>query len=240
MPTEMPSPLDFAVTRRTELHAAGYVEIRPFLAAADARRFRELVSQIYALMEQRAASSRNTGLRDAFVSWRGVWQAALPEFLEKEAGPQLAFVYGEMIDHVSSRARALLGDTWRYEPRFSFFRRQFGPVGRLPWHIDADAGNLGIDPAINVWVPFDDVGVDLPSLAVVPRSNTAMRGLPLLRPEVAARNDEFVAAIGTACVPVLRLGDAIAFDSFTLHRTQPLAISETAVRTAAEFRFVVA
>jgi ectoine hydroxylase-related dioxygenase (phytanoyl-CoA dioxygenase family) len=109
----------------------------------------------------------------------------------------------------------------------------------VPWHIDADAASIYrvAGAAINVWMPLDPVGTDLPSLDFVPRSHTVMRNVPLLAGKDKYRDDAFVGTIGAPSTPQLAVGDALIFDQFVLHRTQN-AGSADAVRTACEFRFV--
>ena len=68
-------------------------------------------------------------------------------------------------------------------------------------------------------------------------SHDKMRQLPLLTGERRYRDDAFAASAGIKIVPKLDPGDAIIFDHFTLHRTQP-QISEIFERTSCEFRFI--
>ena len=90
---------------------------------------------------------------------------------------------------------------------------------------------------INVWMPLDAVGTDLPSLEIVPRSHTAMRRVAMLTGKDRHRDEAFVRALGPTSIPQLQLGDALIFDQFTLHRTQNVG-AKGAARKACEFRFV--
>jgi ectoine hydroxylase-related dioxygenase (phytanoyl-CoA dioxygenase family) len=109
----------------------------------------------------------------------------------------------------------------------------------VAWHIDADGATIFRIAAsvINIWLPLDAVGRDLPSLEIVPRSHAAMRDIAMLAGNNRSRDDAFVGGIGDPVTPQLELGDALIFDQFVLHRTQNVG-SMDAVRTACEFRFV--
>jgi ectoine hydroxylase-related dioxygenase (phytanoyl-CoA dioxygenase family) len=109
----------------------------------------------------------------------------------------------------------------------------------VEWHADADAATIFrvAASAINVWMPLDAVGTDLPSLEIVPRSHTAMRRVAMLTGKDRHRDDAFVRTLGPSSIPQLQLGDALIFDQFTLHRTQNVGARQ-AVRKACEFRFV--
>ena len=107
----------------------------------------------------------------------------------------------------------------------------------LRWHIDADgAQTAGEAMCVNVWLPLDAVGTDLPSLDVIPGSHRKMRDLPLLTNEEYDRDDAFAAALGTAVTPRLKPGDALIFDQYTLHRSQPTTRKGFS-RTSCELRF---
>ena len=65
-----------------------------------------------------------------------------------------------------------------------------------------------------------------------------MRKLPLLSGDSPYRDDTFVASIGPATSSGLNPGDALVFDHYTLHRTQPWR-AENFSRTACELRFLL-
>ena len=173
-----------------------------------------------------------------FHLWHGVWLRPLPAFLRK-ARPDLQQRYEQSLGAVEAQVGRTFGPGWRFFPKRSYFRRHFGLVRKVPWHIDADAASIYrvAGAAINVWMPLDPVGTDLPSLDFVPRSHAVMRNMPLLAGKDKYRDDAFVGTIGAPATPQLAVGDALIFDQFVLHRTQN-AGSADAVRTACEFRFV--
>jgi hypothetical protein len=216
----------------------GATIVRGFLAADDAANMRRTVDEIYAVMD---SSERfpNRLLGVNFRVWDGVWLKALPAFL-CQVRPGLAERYEQSLRLVESQIKRVLGPEWRYFPKRSYFRRQRGMGKKVGWHADADGATIFRIAAsvINVWVPLDAVGTDLPSLEIVPRSHTALRGVAMLAGNNRSRDDAFVSALGvSSSIPQLELGDVLIFDQFLLHRTQHVG-AEDAVRTACEFRFV--
>jgi len=206
--------------------------VKPLLAPAEAAKVRSVIHRIYDLLAEREINHEH--LRDHFNRWLGVWMMPLPEFLSKN-DRDLLLEYEGVLRVVSDRVRSTLGNEWDFLPKQSFFRRHVGITKHLPWHIDADAAALGTGRAMNVWIPLDSVGTDRPSLELVSGSSVAMRKLPLIEEGERSRDDAFVRTVGPSFVPKLDLGDAVVFDSYTLHRTQQVTGEST--RTACEFRF---
>jgi hypothetical protein len=215
----------------------GATIVRGFLAPDDAANLRRTVAEIYAVMDS-SESFPSRLLGNNFRVWDGVWLKALPAFL-RLARPDLAERYERSLRLVESQVKRVLGPEWRYFPKRSYFRRQRGMGKRVGWHVDADGATIFRIAAsvINVWLPLDAVGTDLPSLEIVPRSHIVMRGVPMLTGNNRSRDDAFVGALGPSSVSQLELGDALIFDQFVLHRTQNVGAKD-ALRTACEFRFV--
>jgi hypothetical protein len=215
----------------------GATIVRGFLAPDDAANLRRTVDEIYAVMD---SSERfpNRLLGNNFRVWDGVWLKALPAFL-RQARPDLAERYEQSLHLVEMRVKRVLGPEWRYFPKRSYFRRHRGMGKRVGWHADADGATIFRIAAsvINVWVPLDAVGTDLPSLEILPGSHAVLRGVPMLTGNNRSRDDAFVSALGPSSIPQLELGDALIFDQFVLHRTQNVG-AEDALRMACEFRFV--
>ena len=136
-----------------------------------------------------------------------------------------------------SRIERMLGPKWRYFPKRSYFRRNRGSGTRVEWHADADGATIFrvAASAINVWMPLDAVGTDLPSLEIVPRSHTAMRRVAMLTGKDRHRDEAFVRALGPSSIPQLQLGDALIFDQFVLHRTQSRRREATRFEKPASF-----
>jgi hypothetical protein len=220
-----------------ELAADGTAVVRGFLAPEDAAELCRTVTDIYAFMKSCPRISHRQ-LRFHFNLWHGVWLRPLPKFLRK-ARPDLAQRYDQVLGRIAAQVQRSFGQDWRFYPKRSYFRRHIGMVRAVTWHVDADAAAIFqvAGDAINVWMPLDKVGTDLPSLEVVPHSNAMMRKVPLLAGTERYRDDAFVATVGQASAPQLDVGDALVFDQFTLHRTQNVGSKDT-VRTACEFRFV--
>jgi hypothetical protein len=220
-----------------DLAADGAAVVRGFLSPEDAANLRRTVNEIYDFLGSCEHIS-NRLLDFHFHLWHGVWLRPLPTFLRK-ARPDLQQRYEQSLRAVEAQVGRTFGLGWRFFPKRSYFRRHFGLVRKVPWHIDADAASIYrvAGSAINVWMPLDPVGTDLPSLDFVPRSHNVMRNVPLLAGKDKYRDDAFVGTIGAPSTPQLAVGDALIFDQFVLHRTQD-AGSADAVRTACEFRFV--
>jgi hypothetical protein len=220
-----------------DLAADGATIVRGFLPPEDAADLRRTVTDIYAFMASCETISHRL-LAFHFNLWHGVWLRPLPGFLRK-AQPDLAQRYEQSLGRIEARVKHLFGADWRFFPKRSYFRRHIGMVQKVPWHIDADAASIYrvAGEAINVWMPLDTVGTDLPSLDYVPHSHAVMRAVPMLAGNDKYRDDAFVSGVGAPATALLDVGDALIFDQFTLHRTQQ-AGSEKTVRTACEFRFV--
>jgi hypothetical protein len=219
---------------RVQLTTNGVAIVRGFLSGEQTTALRSVVASVYDAMASCAEFS-NPGMAENFKLWNGVWLQPLPDFLNGRA--TLSARYRASVATIARRTRMLFGGGWRYYPLRSYFRRYTGAEELVPWHIDADAARVDRPEAINVWLPLDAVGAGLPSLEMVVGSHDKMRQLPLLTGERRYRDDAFAASAGTKIVPQLDPGDAIIFDHFTLHRTQP-RIGGIFERTSCEFRFI--
>jgi hypothetical protein len=219
------------------LSTEGVTTVRELLTPGDATNLRRTVEEIYAVMD---ACERfpNRLLGNNFRVWDGVWLKALPSFL-RQARPDLAVRYEQSLRLVKSQIERVLGPEWRYFPKRSYFRRHRGMGKRVGWHVDADGATIFriAASAINVWMPLDAVGADLPSLEIVPRSHTALRRIPMLTGNNRSRDDAFISTLGPSSIPQLEVGDALIFDQFVMHRTQNVG-ADDAVRMACEFRFI--
>jgi len=220
--------------RRRQLARDGFTVAPRFLSAPAALELAAVVRAIYEMLAA-AETIEDPHLADHFRRWQGVWLKPLPQFLSG-ADPEMAARLQRAVAAVSGRARRLLGEGWYLLEQCSFFRRPSSPTTLLRWHIDADGAQIGKAESVNVWLPLDEVGVDLPSLDVIPGSHRKMRKLPLLTDEDYDRDDEFAAALGAAVTPRLQPGDALIFDQYILHRSQPTALKEFS-RTSCEMRF---
>jgi len=215
------------------LAASGVSIVRDFLDENETTELKQLVGQIYSAMDNAGdLSSIDPDFEKNFRTWRGVWLEPLPRFLPSD----LARRFEHLATRIQDCVRDLFGHEWTFYPARSYFRRHEGAARMVPWHIDADAAALAKSECINIWLPLDRVGTDLPSLDVVPHSHLAMRAVPLITDNDRWRDDAFVEKIGPFMAPVMAPGDAMAFDQYTLHRTQQVG-GTGLVRTACEFRF---
>jgi hypothetical protein len=219
---------------REALAADGVVILPQFLSEDEAAELREVVFSVYDEMSTRRPLLP-AELAQHFTSWNGVWAKGLPNFLSQH-NPALLARYRQLSSLTGERVSRIFGAAWRLYPERTYFRRHFGTTNNVPWHIDADAARTWRRHCINLWLPLDVVGYDTPSLDLIPGSHRIMRGAPLLKGEDRYRDDAFASKIGGSIVPKLVPGDAVAFDQFTLHRTQCVG-SEHTIRTSCEFRF---
>jgi len=217
-----------------QLTTDGVAVVRKFLNGDQTTALRRLVASVYDAMAACSEFS-DPDMAENFKQWNGVWLRPLPDFLNGRG--TLTAQYRASVANVARRTRMLFGGGWRYYPLRSYFRKYTGAEELVPWHIDADAARVDRPEAINVWLPLDAVGAGLPSLEMVVGSHDKMRQLPLLTGKRRYRDDDFAASAGIKIVPQLDPGDAIIFDHFTLHRTQP-KIGDIFERTSCEFRFI--
>ena len=230
----MTKPHAAADSPHVQLTTDGVAVVRGFLSGDQTTALRHVVTSVYDAMAACSEIS-NPEMAENFKRWNGVWLRPLPDFLNGHG--TLSAQYRAAVATVARRTRMLFGGDWRYYPLRSYFRKYTGAEELVPWHIDADAARVDRQEAINVWLPLDAVGAGLPSLEMVVGSHDKMRQLPLLTGERRYRDDAFAASAGTKVVPRLDPGDAIIFDHFTLHRTQP-QIGDIFERTSCEFRFI--
>ncbi len=142
--------------------------------------------------------------------------------------------YSAFLDLISERTRTLVGNAWHLCPDRSYFLRIVGKAKGAAWRADADTA-VEQQHSINIWLPLDAGGADVPSLDLVPGSHQAMRAMPRLSPDNGQR-DAFVRSIGGYFTPQLFAGDAVAIDKFTLYRTRNSS-SALDLRAACEFQF---
>lgn len=222
---------------REALIAQGAATARRLLDKSTARVLRSAVEEMFAEI---AAFGRfaDPDFGHHFRNSNNIWVAGLPAQLA--AMGKKPDRYADVFEAIYERVRGMFGAHWKEMPQSSFIRRHLGAKTHLPWHIDADAANTisqaGGGDCINVWMPLCAVGRRAPSLDIVPGSHAEMKTRPLLASAEASRDDAFVASIGKAYAPKLDLGDALACDQYTLHRTQAGDFSNV-TRTACEFRF---
>lgn len=216
---------------KRELAANGYAIVPRFFTPSQAEELRAVVLAIYELMG-RSTEFPDPETEDHFRRWMGVWALNLRSLL----GAQLLRRYDDVIAALSKRTRSLFGRQNVFYPAKTFFRRHVTASTILPWHIDADAAEISEQICFNVWLPIDAVGAELPSLEVISGSHRLTKSMPRVQSSEAYRDDQFALRMGQKVTAHLNLGDALIFDQFTLHRTQPI-MSSGRVRTSCEFRF---
>ncbi len=108
------------------------------------------------------------------------------------------------------------------------------------WHMDADGtGSVVHDPVFNCWMPLEDVGIDYPSLEIIVNSEELMRRVGPNPPghRADAWVDEMLPKKDIMC-PHMKVGDALIFSHFLLHRTQPMDVLK-GTRIGCEMRFSI-
>ena len=130
-------------------------------------------------------------------------------------------------------------------PGNSLLRRQIPAIQEpIPFHQDAYFLGLGVGTVVNFWIPLIDCGIDAPGLELVPKRLEHVFKISGPEPEenpydsVAIPEAVIQSHLGTTdtLCPVLKLGDAIAFLSTTLHRTF-VTPGMTRPRISIEMRF---
>jgi Phytanoyl-CoA dioxygenase (PhyH) len=220
-------------TRR--LHDAGlshdgYVIARGFLCAEKTRALQELAMWAY----QEVDTGRAPATIQADVKgWGGLGLPLL-------AG--LGIPKGRMAElgtMIEAAAEPIIGPC-RLIPALCLFRRHVYADTLLPWHIDADgAGTKDYDPCLNLWLPLVSVGEGRrPSLEIIPGSHHVMRDEAELPADYAVRPSDWIDrrfASSERVIPTLEPGDALVFDHYLLHRSQPMARVD-GPRVSGEFR----
>jgi hypothetical protein len=243
-----PPVLDRSVSPRAfqELFSAsGVVLISNFLSRSNTCALKQLVSAVYTIVADeinRDVEQLDPALVANFSGWHGIMISGLELFLN-ENHQDLHKTLIDIRHDVQNHLRHLFGFSWQFCPRHSFMRRHFDKTYYGGWHIDADAARLANAGAqcINVWLPLDMVGRRMPSLEFVVASQGRMRSVGLMSFDqpTAFRADEWVALIpGDRWVPLASPGDAVIFDQYTLHRTEPRPLRDRQ-RSSCEFRFTI-
>jgi ectoine hydroxylase-related dioxygenase (phytanoyl-CoA dioxygenase family) len=211
------------------LEVDGFVVARSFFSRSDLQRLNNLAESAYAAVDNGAGDAET---QQSVSGWGGLGLPLLSQVGASESS------VAEIIAAIEKVAAMTLGPC-RLIRKISLFRRHLQPRTHIRWHIDADAaGTRCFDPCFNVWLPLVAVGRDLPSLQFVRSSHQRMRTVPLLTSDDAVRTDEWVAE---RFQPDLHLtaeldaGDAVIFDHYVLHRTQPMS-SQKGIRISGEFR----
>ncbi len=219
-----------------ELQARGVAIVRGLLSGAEAESLKGLLERAYAAADNGTA---HVDAQERVRAWGGVNVHLIEQFGIDEQ--ELIRFLGM----VETRATKEVGPC-KLIPNICVFRRHRESRTHVPWHIDADgAGTVSYDPCVNIWIPLVSVGRSLPSLKVIPGSHVFMRELPLLNPPSgsgAGRTDEWVDqnfVHHDRLVAQLEPGDALMFDHYTLHRTQPMD-SPFGARISGEFRVQLA
>jgi hypothetical protein len=208
----------------------GYVIARGFLGAEKTRVLQELATRAY----QEVDTGRAPATIQADVKgWGGLGLPLLTGLGIPKA--QLA----ELATMIEAAAEPIIGHC-RLILAISLFRRHVYADTLLPWHIDADgAGTKPYDPCLNLWLPLVSVGEGRrPSLEVIPGSHHVMRGEAELPGDHAVRPSDWIAhrfASSKRVIPTLEPGDALVFDHYLLHRSQPMATVDEP-RLSGEFR----
>jgi hypothetical protein len=213
------------------LERDGYAVVRSIITKSLAAELRSLIESAFAAADEGRCADDMKAAIDATMEWGGLSFDAASHL----TGGKLDSVAAEIETGAAKATRLKL----RFVPQVSNLRRQTVMVNFLQWHIDADGtGSISYDPCFNVWMPLSKVGSDLPSIQLVRGSHKIMRVEPKLDAGYAVRPAEWVAERFPRAkieTPTLGLGDAVIFDHYTLHQTQPLP-GRSGIRLACELR----
>ncbi len=226
-----------------ELETQGVVLINEFLPIAVADKLRRVADSFFATIIDEPKSPRVTKesllvsqLKRDIGSWGGIQ-------LDLAQGLISSVNFVTVHEAINARVRELFGQEWQPALHKSFFRRLPATGVTVPWHIDIEAASTASvgKRCINVWMPFTPVGKTAPGLEFILGSHHLTMAAPLAvdaatQHAPAHRDDAAVAAMpGERWTPELKLGDALVFDEYMLHRTQKLA----GARTSCEMRFAI-
>jgi len=197
----------------------GYLIARALFDPAEASALQQLAARAYAAVD---AGQAPDFLTKNVEGWGGL---GIPWLAEVGCGD---FDLAELIER---KAAPLIGPC-ELIAKISLFRRVQHSC-MVTWHIDADgADTKDYDPCINVWIPLVAVGKSVPSLEIIQGSHRVMREESKLPIGTAIRSPEWVDekfASSHHEVPQLEPGDALLFDHYAMHRTQPMAMSGTRI-----------
>jgi len=221
---------------REALASDGTVTAREFLSQSAIQELQCVVADVYEALDNADSHSRGK-LDQNFTAWGGVWLAHLPSFL-RHRNKSLAQRYADIRNEAVSRALVVLGPKWHFMPSRSYFRRSSGGTG-VGWHVDANAAAIVglhiVSDCVNVWLPLDSVGVDKPSIDILPGSHSEIR--PSSGGAKHWHDDASIARFCQPKTPHLQPGDAEIFNWYTLHRTQKLDAGQETIRRSCELRF---
>lgn len=232
---------------------AGTLIFRQALPIYIVEHLRLLAASVFAIFDLKALEMANQNLRldDPFVDYVKRFQRL--QFIGEDvalallaqsyvANPGFTLMTAFLSDLLK---RAFSDRTVTYISGKSALRRQAGSGRRssyVTWHRDAHAVETAEFPhVVNCWVPLSSVGVDRPSLQIVPGSHRLLRQRPV---DYAAPDnpdeDEVDDVYGheNICTALLEAGDVLLFGHHTLHRTQPMN-SAHPDRVSGEFRFAI-
>ncbi len=207
-------------------------------AAVDAEGLRLLAARAYREFDTgrlpRRTHEEGT-LWHSYEEWDGLPLDVLSAVIDLEELASVVTVVEGLVMDFAPRDVA-----WAWRQDHSFLRR----CGRLPgsvvpWHCDAEAAGTGrLGRCVNVWLPLNEVGDGVcPSLELIAGSHAFMRDYEGAPPVDLHRPEAWVAGVpGERLAPRLSPGDALLFDHYLLHRTEPLEIYARP-RLSVELRF---
>lgn len=189
----------------------------------------QYVERAYAEFDAHATHADFEQTRD----WGGLNMGHLKARLG--AGP----ILGAVEDYITGKFRGSVALT-----AYSSFRRVRDDRTYIRWHTDADgAGSRNLKGNVwNCWLPLTTVGLALPSLELMDKSESVVRKLAARPSDDAEFKPREIAERFPGqepYCPAMEIGDALVFSHWVLHRTQSLPRPWHGERIGSEFRFQI-
>jgi hypothetical protein len=221
----------------------GTAKVAAFLSPEETDALIGMVASSYQVLQRRIDVERfalGEDLVANFERWHGLWLAEFLPFLHG-CDPAAEHALRDFVAGLARIVSRLFGGVWHFYPERSFFRRLYDQDLYVPWHLDADAARTAArgGRCINIWLPLDPVGSGSPSMELILGSHNRMRNEPLIPTDQpnGHRSEEWAKTVpGRHWIPSLVPGDAVLFDQYLVHRTQPIPVPPSG-RTSCEFRF---
>jgi ectoine hydroxylase-related dioxygenase (phytanoyl-CoA dioxygenase family) len=228
------------------LRREGVAFFPSLLSPSDVADLKRIADQVYDLIEAPIAPPGPNAwlVREVATSsatWGGIPIDHVKSLAEDSSAAETCV--SSIIETLARAAAPTSRSKATFRSELSYVRRHRNKLTFAPWHFDAlAAGSIKQDPVFNAWVPLVDVGLNCPSLEFVPGSAHMMRsgGFDQKPDEPGFPTDLWMNTHANAnhICAVMKPGDIVVFNHYTLHRTQ-VADFGNYTRTSAEMRFHV-
>ncbi len=227
--TISPAQDDYLKLAIRYLEVAGCFVVRNAIDVGFLKKLRKKADVVYEKYDNQV--SRTTIDNNFYEGLYRYGHIRFQHLAEHNEKPDNPFVYAvENVVHSPAVLPVVgsLGESIAVLPRNSLFRRKIPAVQRpIPFHQDAYFLGLGVGAVVNFWIPLVDCGSDAPGLELIPKRLDHLfkiysPGTEEVSYDSAAIPETVIqthlGSTDTLC-PIMKIGDAIAFLSTTLHRT---------------------